>query len=185
LRIALLLLNVERQNEHMKTNTLVAIGFVALCVTYVNAGEPKGRILKYGIFKQTEKEEIIRTPETPSGVTRIPAGYMSIVTVTNRIPARIGIKFGIRYEVTNLNVKDGDFFEITKVTTHPPMKKPDGKTWGSFSFAEKAPVKNGRVEAQTGYGFDHDYELVTGVWRIEMKLDGKTLLRQEFTVFKE
>jgi hypothetical protein len=33
--------------------------------------------------------------------------------------------------------------------THPPMKKPDGKIWRSFSFVKNALVKNGRVEAQT------------------------------------
>ena len=65
------------------------------------------------------------------------------------------------------------------------MKKLDGKVSESFSFVEKSQVTKGRVEAQTGYGFDHDYELVPGVWRIEMKHDGKTLMTQEFTVFKE
>lgn len=158
---------------------------LVLCATHLVAGEAKGHILKYGIFKRAEKEEIIKTPETPSGVTRIPAGYMTLTTTTNRVPARKGIMFGIRYEVTNLDLKDGEMVEITKITTHPPMKKPDGKVSESFSFVERAPVENGRVEAQTGYGFDHDYEMVTGIWRIEMKLNGKTLMTQEFTVFKE
>ena len=65
------------------------------------------------------------------------------------------------------------------------MKKPDGKVSEGFSFVEKSQVTGGRVEAQTGYGFDHDYELIPGAWRIEMQVDGKTLMTQEFTVFKE
>ncbi len=169
----------------MKTKTILILGLLVFCAVHLIAGEPKGRILKYGIFKRADREEIVETPETPSGVTRLPAGYLSIAVITNRIPARKGIQFGIRYEVTNLDLKDGETVEITKVTTHPPMKKPDGKVYESFSFVEKSLVTKGRVEAQTGYGFDHDYELVPGVWRIEMELAGKTLIAQEFSVFKE
>jgi hypothetical protein len=169
----------------MKFKALLITVLLALCVTHLVAGEPKGRILRYGIFKRAEKEQVIRTPETPSGVTRIPAGYPMITTITNRVPARKGVQFGISYEVTNLDLKDGEVAKITKITTHPQMKKPDGKIWESFAFVEEAPVKKGRVEAQTGYGFDHDYELVTGVWRMEMKCNGKTLMTQEFIVFQE
>jgi len=169
----------------MKAKTIHLLGLIVLSATHLIAGEPRGQILKYGIFKRAAQEQIIKTPETPSGVTRVPAGNLTVSTTTNRIPARKGVQFGIRYEVTNLDLKDGEIFEITKVTTHPPMKKPDGTVTESFSFVERAPVQNGRVEAQTGYGFDHDYELVTGLWRIEMQLNGKTLMTQEFTVFKE
>src|SRR5262245_51319061 len=135
----------------MKIKTLVTLGFVALCVTQLVAAEAKGKILKAGIFKRAEKEEIISTPETPSGITRIPAGYLILATDTNRIPARKGVQFGLRYEITGLDLKDGDFVEVTKVTSHPPMRKPDGKTWESFSFIERVPVQKGRAEAQTGY----------------------------------
>jgi hypothetical protein len=169
----------------MKAETILLLGLITLGATHLIAGEPKGQILNYGIFKRSASEEIIKTPETPSGVTRIPTGHLTFSMTTNRIPARKGVLFGIRYEVTNLDLKDGEMFAITKVTTHPPMKKPDGKITESFSYVERLPVQNGRVEGQTGYSFDHDYELVTGVWRIEMQVKGKTLMTQEFTVLQE
>jgi hypothetical protein len=164
---------------------ILLLGLIALSTTCLIADEPKGQILNYGIFKRAAREEVVKTPETPSGVTRKPASDVTLSVTTNRIPARKGVQFGIAYEVTNLDLKDGEIFAITKVTTHPPMKRPDGKVTERFSFVERLPVQNGRAEARTGYGFDHDYELVTGVWRIEMQLNGKTLMTQEFTVFKE
>jgi len=169
----------------MKIKPMLLIVSMMLSASHVLAADVTGKVLAYGIYKRAEKEELIKTPETPSGVTRRPVGTMYIATTTNRIPARIGTAFGLHYEISNLDLKDGETVEITKVTTHPPMKKPDGTVSTSFTFVEKDTVKDGKSEAQTGYGFDHDYELVPGLWRIELKRNGKTLITQEFTVFKE
>lgn len=169
----------------MKIKLMLFAASMMLSASHVFGADVTGKVLGYGIYKRAEKEELIKTSKTPSGVTRIPVGTMYITTTTNRIPARLGTAFGLHYEISNLDLKDGETVEITKVTTHPRMKKPDGTVSASFTYVEKDTVKDGKSVAQTGYGFDHDYELVPGLWRIELKHKGKTLITQEFTVYKE
>ena len=166
----------------MKTRLLITAFLLLFCITVSTAAEVKGRVLNYGVFKRSEKEEVVKTPETTSGITRIPSGIPILTTATNRIPAKTGICFGMWYEVTNLKAKDGDSVDIVKVVRHPMMTKPDGTTSKGFTFVEKQIAKDGRVLSWTGYGFDHPYELAPGVWEIAMKHDGKTLFTQEFIV---
>ena len=149
----------------------------------VNAAEVHGKVMSYGLFKVSGKEEIVKSPDTPSGVTRIPAGTPMLLISTNRVPAKIGVRFGMWYEITNVPASDGEI-EVTKVARHPTIKKPDGTISKGFTFVEKQWVKDGRVVGWTGYGFDHDYELSTGEWEFEMQFKGKAVCMQKFVVFK-
>ena len=144
----------------------------------------QGKVTNYGLLRFSDREEIIRTPETPSGITRVTAGTPIFVVTTNQIPAKIGVRFGFKYEIANVPAPDG-VVEITKIVKHPVITKPDGTTAKGFTFVEKQPVTGGRVVAWTGYGLDHDYELVTGDWEFEMQFAGQTVCKQKFTVYKE
>ncbi len=168
----------------MKRSPILALLIFVTCCCVASTIGIQSKILNCGIFRFSSKEEVISSPETPSGITRVPAGAPIFVSATNRIPARIGIRFGMTYEINNLPVPDGEV-EITKIAKHPLITKPDGTTSTGFTFVEKQLVKDGHVVGWTGYGFDHDYELATGRWEFEMQFDGKTLCKQEFVVFKE
>lgn len=170
---------------HMIMKSLYSFIFLmfAFC-TLASTPGTQGKITDFGIFRFSSKEEVIKSPETPSGVTRIPAGAPILVCSTNVIPAKIGVRFGMTYEISNMPVQDG-IVEITKIARHPRITKPDGTTADGFMFVEKQYVQGGRVVGWTGYGFDHDYELVTGEWVFEMQFDGKTICTQKFTVVKE
>jgi hypothetical protein len=167
----------------MKTKILLLF-LLSACLSGASASEIKGKITSYGIFKISGKEEIVKSPETTSGITRIPAGTPTLTTSTDRIPAKIGVRFGMWYEISNLPISDGEV-ELTKIARHPVVTKPDGSISTGFTFIEKLQVKDGRVIGWTGYGFDHDYELVAGDWEFEMQFKGKTVCKQKFTVFKE
>jgi hypothetical protein len=108
-----------------------------------------------------------------------------LVSQTNRIPARLGIRFGFWYEITNLPVKDGDLVEIVKVVKHPPITKPDGTMSKGFEFTETPVVRDGRTKGWTGYGFDQRYELAPGIWEFEMKYNGATVCKCSFEVVKD
>jgi len=155
-----------------------------VCCSSVKAEDAQGKVLNYGLFKPSGEEKIVKSPETTSGFTRIPAGTSILIASTNRIPARLGVRFGMWYEITNVAAPDGEI-EVTKIARHPTIKKPDGTTAMGFTFVEKQWVKAGRILAWTGYGFDHSNELVAGDWEFEMQFKGKTVCKQKFTVFKE
>jgi hypothetical protein len=164
--------------------TLLLSFLLAASFSVASAGETQGKVASYGLFKTSNKEEIVKSPETTSGVTRIPAGTPILTISTNRIPAKIGVRFGMWYEITNVPAPDGEI-EVTKIAKHPAITKPDGTTSKGFTFVEKQWVKDGRIVGWTGYGFDHNYELATGDWEFEMQFKGKTVCKQKFTVFKE
>ena len=88
------------------------------------------------------------------------------------------------YEISNVPAPDG-VVEVTKIAKHPRISKPDGTTAVGFTSVEKQFVHAGMVVGFTGYGFDHDYELVAGNWEFEMQYEGKTICTQKFTVVKE
>ena len=172
-------------NANMKHRLLFSVALVLNSVLLCSGAEVRGTVLNYGIFKKDMPEQVVRTPGTSSGVTRVGIGPREIITQTNRIPAKIGSCFGLTFEVSNLATTNGALIDIVKVVTHPPMTRPDGTVSKGFTFVEKAVVENGRATNWSGYGFDHPYELVPGLWLFEMRFEGKALVKQQFTVVRE
>ena len=149
------------------------------------AAEVKGKVLDYGIVRLPAGQRTIRTPETPSGVTHIPDSPPTITTTTNRIPARLGLAFGVVFEISNLPATNGEQVEVTIVISHPEATKPDGSVSRGFSQTSKCPVENGTTVLIPSCKFDHEYELAPGIWKFEVRYAGKAMARQEFTVFRE
>lgn len=165
----------------MKTKVLVSISFLAICINRLNAGdalaeqandphtvEMAARIVQHGIFHKVP----------------LPTGNV-LTNDTDIIPAKVGVMFGMRFEISNVKLKNGELIELTKILSHPQITKPDGEV--SFESVQKVyfPVHQNTVVMQVGYVFEHDYELVPGNWAFEMQLGGKKLVKQEFTVIKE
>jgi hypothetical protein len=164
---------------------LYTLVFLAItCVAIASTQGIQGKITNFGIFRSASKEEVIKSPQTPSGVTRVDVGGPILVCATNIIPAKIGILFGMSYEISNVPGPDR-VIDVTKIARHPRITKPDGTTTDGFTSIEKQPVLGGKVEGFTGYGFDHDYELVAGDWEFEIQYGGQTIGTQKFTVLKE
>ena len=166
---------------HRSTLLTILFALVASCAI----AKPPGiaaNIVNYGIFTFSDPHLIIKTPETTSGVTQVPAGKPVLIAATNRIPAKIGIRFGLTYYVVNIPVTNG-YVEITKVAKHPTIQKPDGKSSTGYTTTEKQFVKDGHLVGWTGYGFDHDYELAPGQWEFAVMFEGQPLCKQQFTIF--
>ena len=169
----------------MNARSFILILCPAACLSISLAADIQGRVLMSGIFKISKEVESVKSPQTPSGLTSVPANTPILISQTNRIPARLGIRFGFWYEITNLSVKDGELVELVKVVRHPPITKPDGTVSKSFEFTETPPVSDGRAKGWTGYGFDQRYELAIGTWEFEMKYKGTTVCKCTFDVVKD
>jgi len=83
-------------------------------------------------------------------------------------------------EISNLPAKDGEKVELVRVYKYPTIKKPDGTTSQGYEWKSNEFIKDGRVVEYFGYGLDHDYEIVPGVWEFEIRYKGKTLCGQSF-----
>lgn len=165
----------------------ISLGLFLFVFSFVYAADraaPSGQILIAGPFTAGGRENILKTPETPSGKTRTAEadGRITFLAETNRIAAEITGRFGFAYAVTNLNLPDGEI-KITKKVVHPALTRPDGKSSTNFVFQESLSIKSGGGIGVTGYGFDHQYELVAGNWDFELSFQGTTLCTQRFEVF--
>ena len=100
---------------------------------------------------------------------------------TERIPARLGVRFGILYSVSGLSPNRD--VVLRKVITHPSMTLPDGKVVAGSAFDETHKAgADGKVGNFTGFVFEKPYELVPGDWKIEVWLDTERLVDQRFSV---
>jgi hypothetical protein len=157
---------------------------VICCFSVATADDARGKITDYGITKLSNEQMIIKDPHSPTGERRVP-NAANVLVITNRIPARIGVNFGIAYEISNLQLKDGETVEVVSAARFPVMTKPDGTTSNGYDGIVKLRVQDRRAAGSTGYSFEHDYELVPGSWEFEIRFQGRTLCKQEFTVFLE
>jgi len=169
----------------MKTTTLMLVLVLTIHNTLANQVGIEGKVTGYGVLKVPEAHATESEPQTPAGVANIYHSMPSITTATNRIQAKLGTAFGMIYEISKPEAKDGDVADLEVVMSFPPMAKPDGSTSRGFSHFVKSPYKNHKTWGWVDYSFDNDFELVPGLWRFEVRVGGKTLCSQEFTVYRE
>jgi hypothetical protein len=145
-----------------------------------------GKVNDYGMYRTTQliPQNLVKTPESIVGLDKTPGRGVHLISITNRIPAKLGVHFGMRFTLLNLPVPDG-VVGITKIARHPLMVKSDGTVSTCYTNVQKQIVRAGWTAGWTGYSFDHDYELLPGPWEFELQYEGKLLCKSEFIVFKE
>ncbi len=127
--------------------------------------EPPLKLLDHGVICDVTFQGRREAPLTESGQINLIDQSREMDVTTPRVPARIGLSFGIRVVAhPGAGVPDARI-----VVTHPPLgpARVTVQSWGS-------PISPGG----TGIGlftFEHDYELVKGPWRFQI-LSGDTIL---------
>lgn len=155
------------------TLTLVACS----AVPRIQPSRPIATITEAGLYV-IGGEAPIPMPEGPSGQSRL-TSTAQLVSTTTEVPLKLNTRFGFCFTISGIS-PDGPA-ELTKVVSHPPIRRADGTIKSSYTARRPIQVVNGRVSACEGYGFDHDYELVPGVWKFALLYDGQELVTQQFT----
>ena len=129
----------------------------------------------------TYKVEPGNKRENAEGLKTTIARRVEHLESTTTIPARIGISFGVRYKI----VGEPDNAEVTlrKVISFPPpgLQPSRGKIM---------PQSESKVETMIGetaadlYTLEDNFELVPGVWTVELWDGERKLLTQSFTLEK-
>jgi hypothetical protein len=101
---------------------------------------------------------------------------------TTQIPAKLGVRFGLRYRL--VGAPADEVVEIKKITRFPPEGMRNPNTRETTFRNELMLSRRIGAESYTGYGFDQDFELVPGVWTIELWSGDRKLASQSFTVKK-
>ena len=129
----------------------------------------------------TYKVEPGNKRENAEGLKTTIARRVEHLESTTTIPARIGISFGVRYKI----VGEPDNAEVTlrKIISFPPpgLQPSRGKI---------VPQSESKVETTIGetvadlYTLEDSFELVPGVWTVELWDGERKLLAQSFTIEK-
>lgn len=142
---------------------------------------PRGIVLSFGTTR--DLSEAVRSPEpaVPGGVS-VFVETIEIAVETDVIEAKIGTSFGLEYSVVGL--QPGQVVNLRKVMRYPPMHLPDGTVSQGFSKQLTPTVarSDGSVANIQGYSFDEPFELVLGVWTIEIWSGETLLVHKDFRV---
>ncbi len=148
--------------------------------------KPVACILSRGIFAKPTDKLTINAETDPTGQHQFITSRPTLKTETNRIPAKLGILFGIACEISGLEQIAGDLIDVQTVWEYPVMAKPNKSPSKGFTSNEPQKVDSeGRAFCFAGYAFENDFELVPGAWSVEVRCKGKILASQAFTVFRE
>lgn len=128
--------------------------------------------MEVGVICAPDAQGVREAPGTIAGTTHIIEEEPPFVAATRRVPAVLGIGFGIKSQALDIGGING----VQMTVTHPPMGA-GGQTTQTFSSTIR-----GTDPSLTFYQFDFDYELLPGFWQIEASHSGETLYRTTFEV---
>ena len=138
-------------------NHLPAIAAVFLSSVAASAEEGRAssvQQLDAGLLCAAEPVGATPAPDTIAGETHIIGEEPDFVRLGHRVPAVLGLGFGIKSQVTDAE----GIGNVDMVLTHPPMGQ-DQTTMQRFTTSI-----SGVDPSLTFYQFDYAYELVLGTW---------------------
>jgi Domain of unknown function (DUF3859) len=132
-------------------------------------------IVEHGIYTA----ETVRVEKLPNGFNSNVVDKICHVETTGAVPAKLGVQFGFRYRLEG--GPEGAPVVLRRVTRFPaPVSPPDGPPAQAVS-ENNIGVRIGAT-SYLGYGFDHAWELVKGLWSLEIWYGQRRLAGQEFEI---
>jgi hypothetical protein len=144
-------------------------------------GEIRGEIIEYGYYQPVGQLERERNFNTATGYVRTGTD-VQLVEQTADIPMALGRLFGFKFRIRGFP-RDEVAVNLELSVTHPEIVRPNGTRISGYRYPVTLDVVGGKIETQTGYKFDKEYEMVAGEWKFQYWRDDQLLLEQTFTVY--
>lgn len=144
-----------------------------------NAKVERIDVLDYGIYTADKTTSEI----SDAGLTHNTVNNIQYIASTDTIPAQVGIKFGFRYILGG--EPDGGRVRIKQVTIYPTAGITNPKTGLLYTHSFTATYGIGPRPIFAGYDIDAPWEMVPGVWTIQLWVGEKKLAEQNFTVVEK
>lgn len=102
----------------------------------------------------------------------------TLIKSSDEVVATLGTNFGFRYRL----VGSGDGAEVLIRVFHPkPLIDPEtGREFSKSEWGQWVPTNH--TNWNTGWFFDHDWEIVPGNWVMQLLIDEVVLLEKTFKV---
>jgi hypothetical protein len=154
--------------------------FAVLCpvVAFAQTGPQPDKIspvmesVEAGIICAPPSTGETEAPGTVAGTTHLISEEPPFVSTARRVPALLGIGFGIKSQTRDI----AGLNDVVMTITHPPMGPTAAQTQTFTSTIR------GTDPSLTFYQFDFDYELLPGIWQMQASKDGQILYRTTFEV---
>jgi hypothetical protein len=135
-------------------------------------------VFELGLY---ERGEIIaELPPSPAGIGRAASVGEKHLRTTRQVPAQLGTSFGFRFRVIG---RTGAQVPLTEVFIFPP----EGLQSTYSGQLVTRDVMSGMItvgdESLMRMTFDHRWEMVPGIWTIELWSGDKKLGEESFEVF--
>lgn len=138
-------------------------------------------ILQAGLYTAAVTGNVA-TPGTATGNSH-KVGNVQFYQSTDRVPARLGTRFGVNYVI--VGNPEGTIVEFREVVRLPAPGLRNPKTGNVYRETNRTVQKAiGNRGTLTGYSFDQDWEMVPGPWTFELWLGERLMLTKTFTVYK-
>ncbi|MBD9425327.1 DUF3859 domain-containing protein [Pseudomonas sp. PDM15] len=126
--------------------------------------------VEYGVFASAPIKD-------PQPGERILSRANQPIEQTEVVPARLGTKFGVRYQLTG---KAETEKPLTLMYFTPGLIGPDGKRQDKIELQQKLVV--GAPQDVMAFEFTEHHEVVPGEWQFMVFQGDRKLLEQRFTV---
>lgn len=139
------------------------------------------RITWFGIFQAAESKAV-PDKTSPTGTRLQSTGIVPPKSNSDRIPAVLNTRFGVGYFLEGK--PDGDSGKVRHLRLFPPGGIVNPKTGQrADSLDVELNLTVGR-EWFLGYTFREPWEIVPGVWTIQVWSSNRKLIEKQFTVHK-
>jgi hypothetical protein len=131
------------------------------------------KIAEVGIYAS----QVITDETNAAGVKLQGLDEFKLLMNTTNVPARIGIRFGFRYEI--LGTPANAPIVLTMVGKHPPIKN---STTGKMETTDTYQLNSWIGKTYTSNSLDQKSDCVPGQWSFEVWHEGKKLCERSFLV---
>jgi hypothetical protein len=135
-------------------------------------------ITDFGIYEPQGGKDVT----LPTGVPRYTVDDVQLVAETNTIPAKLGTKFGFRYRIVGNSW--GAPVAIKVVTLYPPAGAVSPKL-GLIHSASLLKTAHIGASNAIAYSADEPWEMVPGIWTIQLWVGSKKLAERTFNMIPQ
>jgi Domain of unknown function (DUF3859) len=122
---------------------------------------PRGEVLRYGLCEQA-------------------ADHMYLTDLTDSVPLRKGVGFGMEWKASGL--PDHAQLVFSYRISHPRIVRPDGRVLTVTTDEVPLQVTKGEIAITDCYFLSEEHDLVAGEWEIAVWFQGQRLVAKRFNV---
>ena len=154
--------------------------FPALSMAVVPEPAPfRAVIVEAGTFRIMGPMTDVPAPNTAAGkVSEFEESQL--LEATDRLKAKLGISFGIRYRL--IGVRDGEIAGLEMRTLHPPMRAAGGQPQTRSTAPAVVFGERGVAEGEIIYILSEPHEVLQGRWTVQLLYKGSVVLSKDFTL---